>query len=115
MHEFGKRRHKRAPLLLSFTLFCLMAGVIWVRTVVVKETYHFVRQEKLHHLFQEEIQGLRLQWVRLTDNRKLQLMAERLGLVPPNPGQRFRYRTQKTKKDSPDLDSLKSASNLGQS
>lgn len=67
------------------------AAVIWLRIAVVKSTYDFVRQEKELHSLQNDVQKLRLQWLKATNSRHLESLANTLGLAPPAVHQTLRY------------------------
>lgn len=87
-------RKQNSTLSLSISLvivFGFSAAVIWLRIAVVKSTYDFVRQEKELHSLQDEVQKLRLQWLKVTNSRRLESIAKTLGLVPPAIHQTLRY------------------------
>lgn len=76
---------------LAFTIVIVCATLVWIRTVTVETTYAFVQQEKeLHHL-KQEIQSLRIEWLKLTAPDRLEALAENRKLVRPTSKQIFRY------------------------
>ncbi len=76
-------------------LFLLSAGMIWVRTVTVRDTYRYVQQEKELKRLQQELQAARVTWLKLTAPKKLDALAARLNLAPPRLSQVLRYEPDK--------------------
>lgn len=72
-------------------LFALCAAVVWVRTATVKATYHYVQQEKELGLIGQQVQDLRIRWLKLTSPKRLEALARELDLHPPDPQQRAQY------------------------
>jgi hypothetical protein len=83
---------KRRDLYALFALvFALAAGVIWIRTATVKDTYLYVQREKEYRRLEQEIQGVRVRWLKLTAPKRLEALAQSLGLMPPNRNQVLKY------------------------
>lgn len=78
-------------------VFAASASVIWIRTLNVKATYEFVRQEKELKNIQNEVQSLRVAWVKQTTPSKLDHIASNIGLAAPRLDQTLRYSTAKAK------------------
>jgi len=74
---------RRETLCLLAIVFVLSALVIWVRTATVKYTYAYVRQEKELRELQQEIQRIRVRWLKQASPGKLEALAPKLGLFPP--------------------------------
>ena len=72
-------------------LFALCGAVVWVRTSTVKATYRYVQQEKELGGVGQQIQEFRIRWLKLTSPKRLEALAERFELVPPDPNQRVHY------------------------
>lgn len=83
-------------LLLLITVFVLAGLLVWVRTLSVKSTYHYVLQEKEYRYLEQETQNLRVQWLKLTAPKKLETIASKIGLEPPRIGQTVRFNTEST-------------------
>ena len=88
-------RHRREIYALLALLFVLSAGVIWIRTSTVKDTYLYVQQEKEYRQLQQEIQATRVRWLKLTSPRRLEELATRVGLQAPKMNQILRYEPEK--------------------
>lgn len=73
-------------------LITLAAAVVWVRTLTVKETYAFVKNERELRAAEEALQFQRLRLVRATAPAKLQVRAENIGLAVPLPEQVVKWR-----------------------
>src|SRR5262249_7857740 len=86
---------RRERYLWLITLFVFSAGVIWVRTATVRETYRYVQQEKELKRLQQELQAARVQWLKLTAPKRLDSLAARLRLAPPRLSQVLRYEPDK--------------------
>lgn len=69
--------------MLSISLILLAGVVVWIRTATVKSTYEFVRQERDLKRMQEEMQNLRIRWLKLTSPSKLETLAQNQGMSPP--------------------------------
>ena len=89
----GNRRE--LSLLLAVT-FLLAAGVIWVRTATVKDTYLYVQNEREFRKLQQEIQAARVKWLKLTSPKRLETMARALGLGSPKIEHVLKYEPEKT-------------------
>lgn len=87
--------HRRESYLWLASLFFLSAGVIWVRTATVRETYRYVQQEKELKRLQQELQAARVHWLKLTAPRRLDGLAQRLRLSPPRLSQVLKYEPDK--------------------
>lgn len=83
--------HKREALALLFVVSALAAAVIWVRIATVKDTYYFVAQERQWQKLQEDAQEARVRWLKLTAPRRLESMAQSLGLEAPQIDQVLKY------------------------
>lgn len=77
---------------LLFVVFALSSGIIWVRTATVKDTYRFVQSEKELRKLQQDIQAVRVRWLKMTSPGKLESLAQTLELTPPRIDQVLRYR-----------------------
>lgn len=75
----------------SIVLFILCAAVIWVRTLTVKETYVYVRLEKEARQLEQDVQAVRMQWLKQTSPKRLDALAESLGLKAPELQQVLKY------------------------
>lgn len=85
--------HNRWDLyLLGIFAFLLAAGVVWVRTATVKNTYEYVQFEKELKLAQQGIQETRVEWLKRTSPQQLDRIASRLDLRPPRVNQLMHYR-----------------------
>jgi hypothetical protein len=83
---------KNREVFASFALvFVLSAAVIWVRTETVKVTYAYVQSEKDLKKIQQELQAARVQWLKFTTPKRLDAMAQSLGLYPPKIRQILKY------------------------
>ena len=77
---------------LLFLVFAAAAAIIWIRTATVKDTYLFVQNEKELRKLAQEIQAVRVRWLRMTAPGKLEALAQSLELYPPKIDQVLRYR-----------------------
>ncbi len=84
----GKRREF---LLLFAMVFLCAATVIWVRTNTVKATYLYVQNQKELVKLQQEMQKVRVQWLKQTSPKRLDALAAHLGLNPPKVDQVMQY------------------------
>lgn len=82
---------KRDFYILFALIFGFAATVIWVRTATVKDTYLYVQREKEYRKLLQEIQGVRVRWLKLTAPKRLEGLAQTLGLTPPTRNQVLRY------------------------
>jgi cell division protein FtsL len=82
-------RHEVGLLLFLLGVVCLV--VIWVRTATVKKTYEYVQHEKELRQLEQEIQALRLEWLKWTAPERLEDLAEKRDLQRPDPEQVYRY------------------------
>jgi hypothetical protein len=87
--------HRHEVIFWLFTLFSLSTVVIWIRTATVKETYHFVQQQRELKAMQQELQAARVHWLKLTAPKRLDSLAERLHLAPPRLSQVLKYEPDK--------------------
>jgi hypothetical protein len=71
--------------------FALCGAVVWIRTATVKATYRYVQQEKELTSLASQMQEFRIKWLKLTSPKRLESMASRFDLVPPDPNQRVQY------------------------
>jgi hypothetical protein len=85
---------KRELSFLLVSLFVLAAGLVWVRALTVKSTYQFVGQERQYRQLEQETQALRVRWLKLTAPKKLEGLANQLGLEPPKVGQNLKLKSQ---------------------
>jgi hypothetical protein len=76
-------------------VFLLASLVIWVRISTVKDTYRYVLQEKELIRAQQEIQAVKLKWLKETSPRKLEAVARNLRLFPPSINQTLKYRSER--------------------
>jgi hypothetical protein len=88
---------KRELSFLLVSLFILAAGLVWVRALTVKSTYQFVGQERQYRQLEQETQALRVRWLKLTSPKKLEGLANQLGLEPPKVGQNLKLKSQNLK------------------
>lgn len=86
---------RRELYVLLACIFSLSAGVIWVRTETVKDTYLYVQQEKELRKLQQELQAARVQWLKMTSPKRLDALAQNLGLYPPKIHQILKYESDK--------------------
>jgi hypothetical protein len=77
-------KNRRETLVLFSLLFVISAIVIWVRTETVKATYLYVRQEKQLRELTQDIQSVRVKWLKQTAPSRLEAMAPSFGLYAPN-------------------------------
>lgn len=76
-------------------ILALAAGVIWIRTATVRDTYAFVQKERELRKLQQEIQAARVRWLKLTSPKRLEAMAKALNLQPPKIEQVLKYEPEK--------------------
>lgn len=88
--------YKRELYCLLALVFAFSAAVIWVRTETVKDTYLYVQQEKELKRLQQELQAARVQWLRLTAPKRLDAIAQGIGLQPPKINQILKYEPDAT-------------------
>jgi hypothetical protein len=82
----------RREIYFLFGFVFIFAGlVIWIRTETVKDTYVYVKQEKDFRKLQQEIQAIRVRWLRQTAPRRLEVLAKNLHLSPPTMEQILKY------------------------
>lgn len=81
--------------LLLFLLAAVACLVIWVRTATVKKTYEYVQHEKELRQLEQEIQALRLDWLKWTAPERLEDLAEKRELQRPVSDQVYRYTAPK--------------------
>ncbi len=72
-------------------LFAVCGAVVWVRTATVKATYQYVQQEKELASIGDQIQDFRIRWLKLTAPKRLEALAQRFELIPPDSNQRVQY------------------------
>jgi len=83
---------KKQEFFLLFALvFGLAGAIIWVRTATVKATYLYVQHQKELVKLQQDLQSIRVQWLRLTSPKRLDTLAMQLGLTPPRVDQVMQY------------------------
>ena len=80
---------------LLFFLCVVALSVIWVRTATVKKTYEYVQHEKELRQLEQEIQALRIEWLKWTAPEKLEGLAQKRELQRPDPQQVYRYVPEK--------------------
>jgi hypothetical protein len=80
---FRDRFFPYEPQLLIILVSLLAAGVIWIRTATVSDTYLYVSQEKELIKEQQEVQAVKLRWLKLTSPKRLESVAKSLDLFPP--------------------------------
>lgn len=85
-------------------LACAVASllVIWTRIATVNTTYSYIQNQKDLHRLQQELQGERVQWLKLTSPRKLETLARHIGLSPPKVAQIVRLRSKAVKNPAGD-------------
>ncbi len=71
--------------------FVLCGGVVWIRTATVKATYRYVQQEKELTSIGHQMQDFRIKWLKLTSPKRLEALALKFDLFPPESGQRVQY------------------------
>jgi hypothetical protein len=86
------KKEKLELTLLLFLLFSAVSLLIWVRTTTVKDTYQYVHQERELRRLQELTQVDRVKWLRLTSPKRLEQLANSLGLAAPNLTQTYKYK-----------------------
>lgn len=74
---------RRETLSLFGVLIVLSTTVIWIRTLTVKETYAYVRQEGELRRSEQTLQSERLRLVRTTSPARLQARAVEMDLALP--------------------------------
>ena len=79
---------------LFLIVFLATALVIWIRTATVKATYEYVQNEKEYRLLNQEIQALRVKWLKVSAPKRLEGMAHVLKLGPPKIDQVMKYEIQ---------------------
>jgi len=77
-------------------LIALCGAVVWVRTSTVKATYLYVQQEKELAGIGQQIQDFRIRWLKLTSPKRLEALAAKFELFPPDPNQRVQYNRKGT-------------------
>lgn len=78
-------RNRKHEAYLLFSLLCASAAaMIWVRTATVKTTYAYVEKEKEWQKVGEQLQEARVRWLKQTSPRKLEAIAQSLGLSAPD-------------------------------
>lgn len=75
------------------SIFILAAALVWVRALTVKSTYEFVGKERQFRTLEQETQGLRVRWLKMTAPKRLESLASQLGLEPPKLGQSLRIQS----------------------
>ncbi len=78
---FHSNRFK--ALTLTFACVVVALAIIWIRIATVKNTYAYIQNQKELNRLQQEVQVERVQWLRLTSPRKLEVLARHLGLSAP--------------------------------
>lgn len=79
-----------------FCVFLALCGaVVWIRTATVKATYLYVQQEREVTTIGQQVQELRIRWLRLTSPKRLESLAQKFDLHPPDPAQRVQYTSMK--------------------
>lgn len=85
---------ERRELWVLATVLTLVAlAVVWVRTATVKKTYEYVQHEKELKQLEQEIQALRIDWLKWTAPERLEHLAEDRGLQRPASEQVYRYKS----------------------
>ena len=82
---------RREIWILLSALALVAVVVIWVRTATVKKTYEYVQHEKELRQLEQEIQALRLEWLKWTAPERLETLAAERELERPAPEQVYRY------------------------
>lgn len=83
---------RKLETLFWFILFFAVSGlVVWVRTSTVKATYEYVQHEKELARLGNEIQNSRIRLLKLTSPKRLEAMAKRFELNPPDANQRIQH------------------------
>ncbi len=86
-------RSRKQELVFLLIILCTLASlVIWVRTATVKTTYAYVDKEKEWQKVQEQLQDARVRWLKQTSARKLESIAQTLGLQAPQLSQVQKFR-----------------------
>jgi hypothetical protein len=84
-------RYKLETLCWFVLLFLVSGLVVWVRTSTVKATYEYVQHEKELARLGNEIQGFRIRLLKLTSPKRLESLAKRFELNPPDGNQRIQH------------------------
>ncbi|MBM4304255.1 MAG: hypothetical protein FJ112_08000 [Deltaproteobacteria bacterium] len=90
----------RELILLSGSVFVLAAALVWVRALTVKATYQFVEKERHYRQMEQETQRLRVKWLKITSPKKLEILAEELGLEPPKMSQNLKLQSTEAKREN---------------
>ena len=83
----------RELILLSALVFLLAAALVWVRALTVKASYQFVNQERRFRQIEQETQALRVKWLKMTSPKRLELLAQQIGLEPPKLNQNLKVQS----------------------
>jgi len=86
---------RRELIALFVAIFLAAGGVIWIRTLTVKDTYLYVQKEKEFRRLEQDIQASRVHWLRLTTPKRLEMLAHNLGMFPPTMNQELQYEPEK--------------------
>lgn len=88
----------RELILLSALVFLLAAALVWVRALTVKASYQFVNQERRFRQIEQETQALRVKWLKMTSPKRLELLAQQIGLEPPKLSQNLKIQSSTPKR-----------------
>ncbi|MSP18816.1 MAG: hypothetical protein EXR74_04520 [Bdellovibrionales bacterium] len=75
---------------LLVSVFILAVILVWIRALTVKSSYQFVGQERQYRQLEQDMQALRVRWLKITSPKKLESIAAQLGLEPAKPGQNLK-------------------------
>ncbi len=81
---------------LLVSVFILAAILVWIRALTVKSSYQFVGQERQYRQLEQEMQALRVRWLKITSPKKLESIAAQLGLEPAKLGQNLKLQSSKS-------------------
>ena len=88
-------RSHSGTILLILT-FLTAIGVVWIRTVTVRDTYRYVQQEKAYKTYELNISELKLKWLKITSPLHLQAIARETGLRAPQMNQVIQFTNETT-------------------
>ncbi len=81
---------------LLVSVFILAAILVWILALTVKSSYQFVGQERQYRQLEQEMQALRVRWLKITSPKKLESIAAQLGLEPAKLGQNLKLQPSKS-------------------
>ncbi len=81
---------------LLVSVFILAAILVWIRALTVKSSYQFVGQERQYRQLEQEMQALRVRWLKITSPKQLESIAAQLVLEPAKIGQNLKLQPSKS-------------------